>query len=282
MPDTADFVQPIPPDGPAASIAAAPVRDEIFVRALDLPTLSLKQARAAVLQQLDILSPLPPAEVASSVVLLGPVEEGLNRFAVGFAPRALLERDGERIVTLIGRLDGEVIVFRFERPGAAPGKPDWAWRLELATIAGLCLAIVLAGASVRLGREIDRLQARTDAANTQAQHLSAEAASLARIGAAWRAAEATRQAGVVDCALGDLAKATGGPVGLTRLSLADGQLRARLNAPATDATLTALQAMGFRATTAVAPVAPPPASSADPAPPAPAVREVQTTAADCR
>src|SRR5271155_2336625 len=104
MPDTADFDQPIPPD---ASIAAAPVRDEIFVRALDLPTLSLKQARAAVAQQLDILSPLPPAEVAFSVVLLGPVEEGLNRFAVGFAPRALLERDGERIVTLIGRLDGE-------------------------------------------------------------------------------------------------------------------------------------------------------------------------------
>ncbi len=252
------------------------------MRALDLPTLSLKQARAAVAQQLDILSPLPPAEVACSVVLLGPVEEGLNRFAVGFAPRALLERDGERIVTLIGRLDGEVIVFRFDRPGAPPGKPDWAAWLELATIAGLCVAMVLAGASVRLGGEIDRLQARTDAANTQVQHLSAQAAALARIGAAWRAAETTRQAGVVDCALSDLAKATGGPVSLTRLSLADGQFSARLNAPATDATLTALQAMGFRTTTLGAPVAPPLASPADTAPPAPAVRDVQTTAADCR
>jgi hypothetical protein len=281
LPDTADFV----PADPVAPIAVAQVRDEIFVRAIDLPTLSLKQARAAVAQQLDILSPLPPAEVVSSVVLLGPVEEGLNRFAVGFAPRALLE-GGERTTTLIGRLDGEVIVFRFDRPGALPGQPDWARRLELATIAGLCLAIVLAGASVRLGREIDRLQARTDAANTEVQHLSAEAAALARIGAAWRAAEATRQAGVVDCALGDLAKATGGPVGLTRLNLADGQFSARLSAPATDATLTALQALGFRTTTPPSPAAlapaPAPAPPAAPAQPAPAVRDVQTTATDCR
>jgi len=275
VPDTADFVQA----DPAAPIAAEPTRDEIFVRALDLPTLSLKQARAAVAQQLDILSPLPPAEVGCSVVLLGPVEEGLNRFAVGFAPRALLERSGERTVTLIGRLDGEAVVFRFERPAALPGKPDWAAWLEAATIAGLCLAILLAGASMRLGREIDRLQARTDAANTQVQHLSTQAAALARIGAAWRAAETTRQAGVVDCALSDLAKATGGPVSLTRLSLADGQFDAHLAAPAADATLTALQAMGFRAAAAAALLL---AAPADAAPPSPIVRDVQTTAADCR
>ena len=281
MPDTAEFVEA----APAEILADPQSRDEIFVRALDLPTLSVKQARAAVAQQLDILSPLPPAGVLSSVVLIGPVEDGLNRFAVGFAPRALLERmteGGERTVTLIGRLEGEAIVFRFDRPGALPGKPDWAARLEMATIAGLCLAILLAGASVRLGREVDRVQAQDDAANAQVQHLSGEAASLARIGAAWRAAQAGRPAGVVDCALGDLAKATGGPVSLTRLSLADGQVSARLSAPANDATLTALRAMGFQATPSPAAVAQSPlAGLADPVA-TPTVRDLQTTGADCR
>jgi hypothetical protein len=70
--------------------ASAPAHGEVFVRAVDLPTLSLRQARAAVAQQLDILSPLPPAEVAASVVLIGPTEEGLNRYAVGLAPRRLI------------------------------------------------------------------------------------------------------------------------------------------------------------------------------------------------
>ncbi|HXQ15636.1 MAG TPA: hypothetical protein VN814_13530 [Caulobacteraceae bacterium] len=287
MPDTADFA---PSADEVQAIAAEPNRDEIFVRALDLPTLSLKQARAAVAQQLDILSPLPPAQVVSSVVLVGPVEDGLNRFAVGFAPRELLARmteGGERSVALTGWLEGEAIAFRFDRPGAPPGKPDWAARLEAATIAGLCLAILLAGASVRMGREIDRVQARDDAANAQVQRLSGETASLTRIAAAWRAAQAARPAGVIDCALGDLAKATGGPVSLTRLSLAEGQVSAHLGAPASDATLTALRAMGFRAATpptaaSPAPVAPSPlAGPGDPAA-APVVRDLQTTAADCR
>src|SRR5579864_3489629 len=77
-------------DGPVVTPAVAsstPPPDEVFVRAIDLPTLSLRQARAAVARQLDILSPLPPAEVAASVVLVGPTETGLHRYAVGLAPR---------------------------------------------------------------------------------------------------------------------------------------------------------------------------------------------------
>ena len=102
---------PAEPEATAAPPAAAPAAplDEVFVRAIDLPTLSLRQARAAVAHQLDILSPLPPAEVAASVVLVGPTEAGLNRYAVGLAPRKRLAEApaGEKTVTLIGRLDGQ-------------------------------------------------------------------------------------------------------------------------------------------------------------------------------
>jgi hypothetical protein len=274
LPDTAEFVATTEPGAGAAQ----EVPDEIFVRAIDLPTLSVRQARAAVAQQLDILSPLPPAEVSTSVVLVGPVEGGLNRFAVAFAPRGLLARmstTSERTVTLIGKLDGEVIAFRFDRLGAAPRVADWGPRLETATIAGACLAILLAAASLRLDREIDQAQARLDAANTQVQRLTLEAASLARIGGAWRAAQATQKAGLVDCALSGLAKATGGPVTLSRLTLANGQVSARLSAPASDAALAALRALGFTPASTASPSASAPATPA-------AVQDVQTSAAACR
>jgi hypothetical protein len=272
LPDTADFAPPAP--GEACAGERSP--DDIFVRALDLPTLSIKQARAAVAQQIDILSPLPPAQVASSVVLIGPVEEGLNRFAVGFAPRDLLTRltaDGVRAVILKGWLDEEEIAFRFERPGAAPGRPDWTARLELATIAGLCLAVVMAGASVRMDREIDRVQARIDVASADVQQLSGEAASLARVGAAWRAAGAAHNAALVDCALGGLARASGGPVSVAKFAVADGRFRAHLSAPPSDVILAALRAFGLSSPLAATP--------ADPAT-VMALRDIQTSGADCR
>jgi len=271
LPDTAEFVEP-----PTAAIEDDEVREEIFVRAIDLPTLSVKQARAAVAQQIDILSPLPPAGVVSSVVLLGPVEEGLNRFAVGFAPRELLDRvaeESQRTVALSGWLDGEEILFRFDRPGVAPGEVDWArWR-EIATIAALCLAIVMAAFSLRLDHENDRVQARLDTVNTEVRGLSGETAALARVGGAWRAAQAIRKPGLVDCALGDIAKASGGPVALSSFSLTGGQFNAHLSQPASDATVTALRALGFSVS------GPTPAdSTSTPS----AVRDVQTTSADCR
>jgi hypothetical protein len=273
LPDTAEFVEA------TQGAIGDELPEEIFVRAIDLPTLSLRQARAAVAQQIDILSPLPPAEVSTSVVLVGPVEEGLNRFAVGFAPHALLTRTAsadERTVTLIGKLDGEVIAFRFDRPGDGRSAADWGARLEVATIAGACLAILLAAASLRLDREIDQAQSRLDATNTQVQRLTRETSSLARIGGAWRVAQATRKAGLVDCALTGLAKASGGPVTLSKLTLANGQVSARLSAPIGDAALTALKALGFSAT----PAAPSPPTTAPP--PTTATQDVQTNAANCR
>ncbi|HZZ88120.1 MAG TPA: hypothetical protein VFE13_07265, partial [Caulobacteraceae bacterium] len=49
-----------------------------------------------------------------------------------------------------------------------------------------------------------------------------------------------------DCALAGLARASGGPVSLTALSLEGGQVTARLAAPPSDATATALKALGFQ------------------------------------
>ena len=262
--------------------AAAPsAQDEVFVRAIDLPTPSLRQARAAVAHQLDILSPLPPAEVAASVVLVGPTEAGLNRYAVGLAPkRRLAEAPAEgRTVTLIGRLDGQVIAFRFERPGVSGGPAAW---VEIVTIAGACLAIVLAGANLRVDREIDAAQAKVDAAGALVQQRSHEAAAVARVAGAWRAAAATRKAGLVDCALVNLVKASGGPVKLAGLAMAAGQLTARLAEPPSDGAVAAMRALGLTAvplaTAGAAPVADPASGPGTAAPP----QDFQTSVAACR
>ena len=250
--------------------------DEVFVRAIDLPTPSLRQAQAAVAQQLDILSPLPPAEVAFSVVLQGPAEGGQNRFAVGIAPRARLWAGDQRdagAVTRIGRLDGQVIVFRFERGGGGRRAPSPGARLEAATIAGACLALLLAGANLRVDREIDRLQTRADAAGQLVQARSAEAAAVARVASAWRAAAQARKAEAIDCAFGDLARAAGGPVKLSALTFSSGDLSLRLAAPLGDAGVTALRALGF--TPAIAP-------PIDPTAAPPPVLDFKVGAGECR
>jgi hypothetical protein len=262
----------------------------VFVRAIDLPTLSMRQARAAVAQQLDILSPLPPAEVAASVVLVGPTQAGLNRYAVGLAPRRrLAEAPAEgRAVTLIGRLDDQVIAFRFERPrDGEPGRT--ARRLEIATIAGACLAIVLAGANLRLDREIDAAQARLDAADTVVQQRSHEAAAVARVAGAWRAASATRKAGLIDCALANLVRASGGPVKIAGLAMAGGQLTARLAEPPSDGALAAMKALGLtpvapalQAAAAQGAAAQGAGAPTEPPGPTPPAQDFHTSAADCR
>jgi hypothetical protein len=262
--------------------AAAPsARDEVFVRAIDLPTLSLRQARAAVAHQLDILSPLPPAEVAACVVLVGPTEAGLNRYAVGLAPKKrLAEAPAEgRTVTLIGRLDGQVIAFRFERPGVGGGPAAW---VEIVTIAGACLAIVLAGANLRVDHEIDATQAKVDAAGALVQQRSHEASAVSRVAGAWRAAAATRKAGLVDCALVNLVKASGGPVKLAGLAMAGGQLTARLAEPPSDGAVAAMKALGLTAVPAAAASAAPAADPASAPAPVAAPQDFQTGVAACR
>ncbi len=284
-----------PPVAPTGTLSSPPAQDEVFVRAIDLPTLSLRQARAAVAHQLDILSPLPPAEVAASVVLLGPTEAGLHRYAVGLAPRRLLaEAPAEgRTVTLIGRLDDQIIAFRFERPREVAQAGPAAW-LEIATLAGACLAVVLAGANLRVDREIDAVQTKVDAANALVQQRSHEVATIARVAGAWRAAAATRKAGLVDCALANLVKASGGPVKVAGLAMAGGELTARLAEPPSDGAVAAMKALGLTpaaATTpavqsASAPGAPAgggaaPDAAAAPAAAAPA-QDFHTSAAECR
>ncbi|HVN02367.1 MAG TPA: hypothetical protein VMT68_19365 [Caulobacteraceae bacterium] len=261
--------------GPA-EIAPSVGTPEVFVRALDLPTPSLGQARQAVAQQIDLLSPLPPAEAAVSVVLLGPAEDGQSRFAAGFAPRASLWPTGgpARPVTLTGKLEGQEIPFRFDPPRDRPVAP--VARLEAVTIAGACLAILLAAANLRVDREIDRLQARTDAAVALVQARQGEAASTARVAKAWRAAGEVRQAGVIDCALGDIVKAAGGPVQIAQVSLSGGDLTVTLAQPPSDDAATALRTLGL--TAVAAPAAPGPAGS----PPPPPAQTFHTTSAECR
>jgi hypothetical protein len=131
----------------------------------------------------------------------------------------------------------------------------------------------MAGASIRMDREIDRVQARVDATSADVQRLSGEAASLARVGAAWRAAGAAHNAALVDCALGGLARASGGPVGVAKFAAAGGRFSAHLSAPASDAMVTGLPAFGLSPR--------PSAKAADPAA-ATMVRDVQTSGADCK
>jgi hypothetical protein len=264
----------------AATAEGAPqeaAADEVFVRAIDLPTPSLRQARAAVAQQIDILSPLPPADTAWSLVLLGPSENGLSRFAVGFVPRRLLEQraPGGAAVRLTGRLDDQDVVFRFDNSTTAGAPVDW---MRVGAIAGVCLAIVLAGANVRIDRELDQTQTRLDAATQVAQQRARKAADASRVFDAWRAAAATHGAGMVDCALSDLVKASGGSAKLAKLELADGKITAWLSAPAADAAVSALRALG--ATPVLDAPAGPAAAAADPAA-APAVRQFQIAQAAC-
>jgi hypothetical protein len=281
LPSPAEITAEADSDAGEAHAASA----DVFVRAIDLPTASLRQARAAIAQQLDILSPLPPADAAWSVLLLGPTEEGLSRFAVGFAPLDLLAQrapDGTA-VRLIGQLDGQDLEFRFDRSGSpGAGKLTSAARLEIATIAGLCLAVVLAGANLRVDRELDGVQTRLDAADTLVQQRTHEASASARVLGAWRAAAASRKAGVVDCALGDLAKAGGGPMKLAKLTLTDGQVTAWLSAPAPDTAISGLRALGAQpvATTAPATTAPA-APGVDPANATPVVQQFQIGQAAC-
>ena len=55
-----------------------------------------------------------------------------------------------------------MIAFRFDRSGVGGGAANW---VEIVTIVGACAAIVLAGANLRVDREIDAAQARIDAAD---------------------------------------------------------------------------------------------------------------------
>lgn len=205
--------------------AAAPV----FVRALDLPTASLRAAREAVALQLDILSPMPAAETVASVQLIGPAEHGQTRFAVGLAPLAGFDdlvaagAKGPAGVYLTGDLDGEAITFRFDNPHRRQAVAEGREQLfAMAALAGFCAVLVLGALSLRLGAETERAQARLEATQqvvrlaSQQKRLQGDARRL------WDNVSAPRNARLVSCGFNRLASTDGGQMALSDLTVANG------------------------------------------------------------
>lgn len=231
--------------------AGAPV----FVRALDLPTASLRAAREAVALQLDILSPMPAADTVSSVRLVGPAEHGQTRFAVGLAPLdrfaelAAAGARGPASLYLSGELDGEAITFRFDNPyrrqALAAGREQI---LAMAGAGGLCAVLILGALSLRLGAETARAEDRLEATQqvvrlaSQQKRLQGDARRL------WDAVAGPRNARLVSCAFNALASAGGGQATLSELTVADGAAAAVPSQPLAPAQAQALAGLGAHST----------------------------------
>jgi hypothetical protein len=231
--------------------AAAP----IFVCALDLPTASLRAAREAVAMQLDILSPMPAVQTVSSVRMVGPAENGQTRFAVGMAPLSRFDdlaaagARGPAGVYLTGDLDGEAIAFRFDNPhrreAVAQGREQL---VAMASLGGLCAALVLGALSLRLGAETERAQARLEATQqvvrlaSQQKRLQGDARRL------WDNVSAPPNARLVSCSFDRLASAGGGQTALSDLTIESGVAEVGMSQPLGAAQTQALLAGGARIT----------------------------------
>jgi hypothetical protein len=225
----------------------------VFVRPLDLPTNSVKAAREAVRLQLDILSPLPADQTVEAVEVVGPAEGGQTRFAVAFASRAIFgptagtAARGPAFIDLVGELDGEDYLFRFENPHRR--RADAAGRrqtLELAGAFALGLVLVLGAVSLRLEQSVERAQTRLEATQNLVRFTSRQVRLQGDAQRVWKTAAGQRHAMMVDCAFEVLA-ATGSEVVLTDLSAADGQVMAGFSQPMTPQQLATLTAKGARA-----------------------------------
>lgn len=236
-----------------AAPESGPETASVFVRALDLPTASLRAASEAVAMQLDILSPMPAAETVSSVRLVGPAENGQTRFAVGLVPLSrfddLAEQGGRGPagVYLTGELDGEAITFRFDNPyrrrALAEGRDQI---LAMAAVGGLCAALILGSLSLRLGAEADRAQARLDATQQVARLASQQKRLQGDARRLWDGLAAPRNARLVSCAFNALASAGGGPVALSDLTVADGAASLGVSQPLGPAQAQGLAGLGAR------------------------------------
>lgn len=231
------------------------VRDDapVFVRALDLPTASLRAAREAVALQLDILSPMPADRTVASVQPVGPAEHGKTRYAVGLAPLdrfAALEAAGARgpaSLYLSGELDGETLTFRFDNPyrrqALAAGRSQIA---AMAALGGLCAVLVLGALTLRLDAETGRAEDRLEATQQlvrlagQQKRLQGDARRL------WEGVAAPRNARLVSCAFNALASAAGGPVALSDLTAADGAVSFVTSQPAGPGLAQGLARLGAR------------------------------------
>jgi hypothetical protein len=225
----------------------SPSAETVFVRAVDLPTASLVKARDAIELQLDILSPLPADAVVASVVMLGPADSGLTRFAVGFAARSLFDNDaaagasGPAAIRLTGRLDGEELEFRFENPYRADARAQRdRSRLVLATSALAALAMMAGAVSLRLGGDIDTMQQRLDAAEAAVQRSIRLHTTQGEARTAWAATGAAHNARLVNCAFTALAKGAAGRVYLTSFAVDGGVATASFSRPLDPAAVTAI------------------------------------------
>ncbi len=229
--------------------AGAPV----FVRALDLPTASLRAATEALAMQLDILSPMPAAETVSAIRLVGPAENGLTRFAVGLAPLSAFDdlaaqaARGPAALYLTGELDGQAMTFRFDNPyrrkALSAGRDQI---VAMAALGGLCAVLILGALSLRLGGEIDRAEARLEATQqvvrlaSQQKRLQGDARRL------WDGVAAPRNARLVSCTFNALASAGGGQVLLSDLTLGEGTASVGLSQPLTPGQSRGLASLGAR------------------------------------
>jgi hypothetical protein len=229
---------PAPVGTRSATPPSASSGEAVFVRAVDLPTASLAKARDAVELQLDILSPLPADAVVASVAMLGPVDGGLTRFAVGFARLGMFDSyaaaggSGPAAIRLTGRLDGEAIEFRFDNPNRthARAQRDHS-RLVLMASAAAALAMLAGAASLRLGGDIDAAQLRLDAADAAVQRSSRLDAAQNAAKTAWTTAGAAHNGRLIGCAFTALVNGAGGQVYLTDFTIDNGVATATLSRP---------------------------------------------------
>lgn len=219
----------------------------VFVRAVDLPTAALREARSAVRIQLDILSPLPVAETAWSLVTVGPAEGGRTRFAVGIIPVSVFDDDGEgaSVIELPGWLDGRSLMFRFEHPRLTDEKARRRRRwMTGGAVAGLCLVLLLGAATLRLDGETERAEARLDATDLVVRKIAQQNRLRAGGQDGWAQVAGTRQARLTACAFQTLAAGSPGPVLLTDLSVANGVVKAGFSLPLTVAQIDAFRMRG--------------------------------------
>ena len=231
----------------AAEAEADRAAASVFVRAIDLPTASLREARAAVRIQLDILSPLPLAETAWSLIGVGPAEGGRTRYAVGIIPVSLFDEEGGQasVIELPGWLYGRSLMFRFEHPRLTDEKAQARLRwMRRAAVSGLCLAMLLGAVTVRLGDEIGRAEARSDATDLVVRKIAQQNRLRSGGQDGWSQVSGSRQARLTACAFGVLAAGSTGPVQLTDLSVANGTVKAGFSQPLTLAQIDAFRTRG--------------------------------------
>lgn len=236
---------PVPPE--PEPVAAAPT-PQVMARLMRLPTTSRARARAIIKLQLDRLSPLPVAETAFDLALVGR-EDTDGLFALGIVRKTDLirpETRSRRTIALAQDVEGKRVVFQFRNPGwAGPGQPLWMRHAPRAAIlAAAFAAVALAGAhrsSVWATGELPRLEAEGQARLAAARLASEQTAARA----AWQKIDQIDAATRLTCVLERLDRPASGRLTLLGLTADPDRivlmLEGRVDAAALSAAGAALQ-----------------------------------------